>query len=167
MKKLNYLFILALFLLTSVAASAQRGGIIDDAMRRNNTSRGFASGMMGVGHMLDCDPWDDSKPCTDLVDPWGDEKPAPKDPKEPKEPAEPKDPKKPAEPKKPSGQASTQQQNAMQQLEMYIAKGKGGKYLPAKMVRAAQKRYSGKSLKSLRLRFKLYAENFFECWPCK
>ena len=170
MKKLNSLFILALFLLTSFAASAQRGGIIDDAMRRNNTSRSFASGMLQVGQFLDCDPWDDSKPCTDIVDPWGDEKPTPKDPKTPTDPKDPKDPKKPADPKdpkKPSGQSSTQQQNAMNTLEQYILKGKAGKYLTANFVHSARKRYAGKSLKSLRLRYKMYAQKFFECWPCK
>ena len=166
MKKLNYLFLLALSLFTSLTASAQI-----DALRDPEVSRLFAKNVIQLGHMLDCDPWDDSKACTDIVDPWENDKPKPKDPKTPTDPKEPtptpKDPKKPAEPKKPSGQATRQQQAAMKHLEYYIAKGKAGKYLSAKTVQSARKRYAGNNIKSLRARFNIYAKLMFECWPCK
>lgn len=142
MKKSPYILI-AIFLGFSYVSTAQfDDNIITDVLGQDETvSADFINNMITTGRSAYCDPWDDTKPCTDLCDPW-DDKPC----------TGPAISKSTATPEK-------QEQiikSTMKHFEEAIADGKGGKFLNKQMLLQAQKKHTGYKLKAIKARFKMY-----------
>lgn len=148
--KLNILVVLCLLLSFTINAQKTRNQKIKEALGRDaNISKNFIHEMIKVAHYLDCDPWDESKPCTDIIDPW--EKKTKKDPKKQKTISR-------------KGQKKIELTiiNAMKHFENAITLGEGGKILTKKHLTIALNKYPGYKLGAMRSRF-----NFFEAWPAK
>lgn len=126
----------------------QTGQLISNTLAQDPTiATHFIEGMIRTGLSLNCDPWDDDAPCTDLCDPWDDDAPCPNTSLQQAKIAA-----------SPELQASIIK-NTMLHFEAEVAKGKGGKYLTTKLLSQAKRKYSGKSLKSLRARFNTYIKH--------
>ena len=138
----------ALLFCVSLGLSAQGNDqLISNTLGQDSTvSTNFVNGMSTTGRSLNCDPWDDDAPCTDLCDPWDDKTPCPN-----------------TSVMKAKIAASPKMQEAiiqstMRHFEQAITNGKGGKHLTPKLVVRAKKKYPGKDIKALRSRFKAYIE---------
>lgn len=112
-----------------------------------NLTASFINGMIKTDLSLNCDPWDDDAPCTDLCDPWDDDAPCPN-----------------TAVMKAKIAASPQMQEAiikktMIHFEEAIASGKGGKVLTPKLLGQMKKKYPGKKLKTLKARFRAYLKH--------
>ena len=142
-------FLSTLFLCFSLGIMAQSASqIISNTLGQDaNVSSSFTEGMITTGKSLNCDPWDDDAPCTELCDPWDDNTPCPN-----------------TSAMNAKIAASPDMQFAiikstMKHFEEAIASGKGGKILSKKILVKAKKKYSGYTLKTMKARFKLYIKH--------
>ena len=147
--KTKLFYLMALFLFITFGLSAQTNGqLISNVLSQDSSiSNSFIEGMITTGKSLNCDPWDDDAPCTDLCDPWDDDTPCPN-----------------TSIMKAKIAASPDMQfaiikNTMKHFEEAIANGKGGIILNKKVLVKAKKSYSGYKLNAMRARFKLYLKH--------
>ena len=137
----NTVLVLCIALLSSMAFAQNNNQLITNVLGQDaNIPASFIEGVINIDRTSICDPWDDDGPCTDLCDPWDD---------------------RPCSEQKVYGQSSAKDREellvkTMMNLEKAMAKGSGGKYLTSKLLSQAKRKYSGKSLKSLRARFNTY-----------
>lgn len=111
-----------------------------------NVSTSFINKMIKTGLSLNCDPWDDNKPCTDLCDPWDDNSCINSSAMKATIAASPK-------------MQESILKNTMKHFEQAITVGKGGKFLNKNLLSEAQKKYPGYKLKAMKFRFKMYLKH--------
>ena len=138
-----------LFLCISYSITAQSNSqLISNILGQDATvSPSFIEGMIATGLSLNCDPWDDDAPCTDLCDPWDDDTPCPN-----------------TSIMKAKIASSPEMQvaiikNTMTHFEHAIGAGKGGKFLDKKILSNAKIKFSGYKPIAMRARFKLYIKH--------
>ncbi len=137
-KTLLLLFITGLFT-TAIIAQSPEKDIRNLLGKDPSISQNFINNAVKVGHFLNCDPWDDSKPCTDICDPWSDD-PCFKQIKNLK-----------------TKKAQQQQLvRIMKNFEKVLLKGAGGKIIPKQKVLTTQKKYPGYKIGAMRNRFNAY-----------
>ena len=129
------------FLASANELRAQNAQLITEVLGQDpSVPSGFVQGMSGTVTNLNCDPWDDDAPCTDLCDPWDDNTPCPNTSL------------------KTAEAQMAQIKDSMEKLEKAIVAGKGGKVLESNLVAQAQKKFPGNSLKALKGRMAFYLQ---------
>jgi len=142
------LFLVISSFVSTVVAQFPEKDIRNLLGKDTSITENFINNTIKVGQFLDCDPWDDTKPCTDICDPW--ENPTCKE-----------------QIKKLKTKKARQQQliKIMKHFEKALLKGAGGKIITRRKVLATQKKHPGYNIKAMRNRYQTYM--FFEAWPCK
>ena len=141
MEKYKFI-VMAMGMIFSFSVQAQSDQLIAEVLGQDPTvSEEFIQGMSGTVTNLNCDPWDDDAPCTDLCDPWDDNTPCPNTGL------------------KTAEAQMAQIEDSMKKLENEMAAGEGGTVLNRSLVVRAQKESPGYSLKALKNRMGVYLKH--------
>ena len=164
--KIKKILILSIFIICAqqIMAQSPENAIRNLLAKDTSISTQFINGMIEVGHYLNCDPWDSSKPCTDICDPWSD-KPCNEQLKSVK--VGKGKVKKVVAPKQNDAFKQKQMVKIMKHFESKLLKGVGGKAITKKQVKVALQKFRGYKIETMKKRYMQYAHWKNNKWPSK
>ena len=164
--KIKKILILSIFIICAqqIMAQSPEDAIHNLLQKDRSISPQFIKGMIEVGHYLNCDPWDSSKPCTDICDPWSD-KPCNEQLKSVK--VGKGKVKKVVAPKQNDAFKQKQMIRIMKHFESKLLKGAGGKVITKKQVKIALQKFPSYKIEAMKKRYMQYAQWKNKQWPNK